>query len=373
MSNLTRLAMCALLGGCASAPSGSNAGCEPDDGAAGFPGVLLRLGCDERLEPGRAEWQVADGVVTLQFDVAAPQFDAALPGARGGALVAAWPPLDQPPWLGHQVDGIVVSGDRVSVAFRDPDPDVARVFADPRLAVPVTVVADHDVRDAIDRDERGIFTRHAASIEYARSMGLPVRLADFDRVYVVALTVTSEAAAVAGLAAALGADWVRRGPVGTRRRPSRSWDGISAACQPARRGLPPDSAATDAPGPAGAADGANPSVSYPEGDLAARQVAERLAAMALREDAGAVLAELAGARGRLTVRAAPAADLARAPGDVAVVVPVPAGPVHPCSLFAETARKLAAWGVGDLGSGAAVLMVGEVGAFAIGRSARDLP
>lgn len=366
MSNLTRLAVCALLGGCASAPPGSNAGCEPDDGAAGFPGVLLRPGCDERLESGRADWQVADGVVTLQFD-------AALPGARGGELVAAWPPLDQPPWLGHQVDGIVVSGDRVSVAFRDPHPDVARVFADPRLAVPVTVVTDHDVRDAIDRDERGIFTRHAASIEYARSVGLPVRLAAFDRAYLVALAVTSEVAEADKLAAALGADWVRRAPTGTRRPSSRSWNEISAACLPAGGGRPRDSAAADATAPAGAADGANPSVSYPEGDLAARQIAERLAAMALRGGAAAVLAELTGARGRLTVRAAPAADPGRDPGDVAVVVPVPAGPVHPCSLFAETARKLAGWGVGDPGSGAAVLMIGEAGAFAVGRAARDLP
>lgn len=366
MSTLTRLAVCALLGGCASAPSGSNAGCEPADGAAGFPGVLLRLGCDERLEPGRAEWQVEDGVVTLQLD-------SALPGARGGELVDAWPSLDQPPWLGHRVDGIVVSGDRVSVAFRDPHPDVARVFADPRLAVPVTVVADHDVRDAIDRDEGGIFTRHAASIEYARSVGLPVRLAAFDRVYVVVLAETSEVAEANALAAALSEDWVRRAPPGTRRLSSRTWDEISAACLQASGGPPPDSAAADPPGPAGASDGASPSVSYPEGDLAARQVAERLAAMALRDGAATVLAELTGARGRLTVRAAPAADMGRAPGDVAAVVPVPAGPVHPCSLFAETMRKLAAWGVGDPGGVAAVLMIGEAGAFAIGRAARDLP
>lgn len=366
MSNLTRLAMCALLGGCASGSSGASTGCAPDDGAAGFPGVLLRLGCDERLEPGRAEWQVADGTVTLQFN-------AALPGARGGELVAAWPPLDQPPWLGHQVDGIVVSGDRVSVAFRNPHPDVARVFADPRLAVPVTVVADHDVRDAIDRDEGGIFTRHAASIEYARSVGLPVRLAAFDRAYLVALALTTEAAEANTLAAALGADWVRQAATGTRRPSSRSWDEISAACLPPGRVLIPDPAAAAAPVPAGAAEGSNPSVSYPEGDLAARQVAERLAAMALRGDAAAVLAELTGARGRLTVRAAPAADPGRAPGDVAVVVPVPAGPVHPCSLFADTARRLAGWGVGDPGSGAAVLVIGEAGAFAVGRAARELP
>lgn len=364
MSNLTRLAMCALLGGCASAPSGSNAGCEPDDGAAGFPGALLRLGCDGRLEPGRAGWQVVDGVVTLQFD-------AALPGVRGGELVAAWPPLDQPPWIGHQVEGIVVSGDRVSVAFRDPLPDVARVFADPRLAVPFTVVADHDVRDAIDRDERGIFTRHPASIEYARSIGLPVRLAAFDRVYMVALAVTVEAAAANELAAALGEDWVRRAPTGTRRASSRTWPQILAACLPAGRGVPADAAA-DASAPADAADRASPSVSYPEGDLAARQVAERLAAMALLEDPAPVLAQLTGARGRLTVRAAPAADMGRAPGDVAAVVQVPAGPVHPCSVLAETVRKLAGWGVGNPGGGAAVLMIGEAGAFAIGRAARDL-
>lgn len=366
MSNWTRLAVCALLGGCASGPSGSHTGCGPDDGAAGFPGVLLRVGCDERLEPGRAEWQVADGAVTLQFDAASP-------GERGGELVAAWPPLDQPPWLGHQVDGIVVSGDRVSVAFRDPHPDVARVFADPRLAVPVTVVADHDVRDAIDRDERGIFTRHAASIEYARSLGLPVRLAAFDRAYLVALALKPEAADASPLAAELGADWVRWAPSGTRRPSSRSWDEISAACVPAARGLTPDSAAADAPGPTGAAQGAGPSVRYPEGDLAARQVAERLAAMALRGGEVPVLAELTGASGRLTVRAAPAANLGRGPGDVAVVVPVPAGPVHPCSLYAETARTLGGWGVGNPGSGATVLVIGEAGAFAVGRAARDLP
>ena len=369
MSNLTRLAVCALLGGCASAPSGSNAGCGPDDGAAGFPEVLLRLGCGERLEPARAEWQVADDVVTLEFD-------AALPGARGGELVVAWPPLDQPPWLGHQVERIVVSGDRVSVTFRDPHPDVARLFADPRLAVPVTVVADHDVRDAIDRDEREIFTRHAASIEYARSLGLPVRLAAFDRLYVVVLAAASEAVAANGLAGALGEDWVRRAPMGTRRRSARTWDQILAACPRAQPGVHPDSAGADAMGSAGTVGGPSPTVSYPEGNLAARQIAERLAAIALREDAGAVLAELAELAGpdeRLTVRAAPATDARRAPGDVAAVVPVRAGPVHPCSLVAETARLLGGWGVGDPGSGAAVLVIGEAGAFAIGHAARDLP
>ena len=369
MSNWTRLALCALVGACASAPADPNPGCGEGDGGTGYPEALLRLGCDGELRPGRAGWTVADGVVTLDFDSASR-------GLAGRDLVTRWPPLNEPPWVGHRVDDIVVAGSRVSVAFRDPAPGIARLFADPRLAGPTLIVGDHDVRDAIDRGDRGIVTRHGASIEYARSIGMPVRLVAFDRAYLVALPGTSRPRDSEALAAAVGADWVQWGPVGTRRLSALDWDRISAECSPVRPDAPrrPNPAAPDVAGPVRDTLGGIQSVSYPEGDLPARQLAERLASTALRGDAmAAVLAELTGARGRLTVRAANAASAGRAPGDVAAVVRVPAGPVHPCSLHAEAMQGLDGWGVGEAGNGPRVLIVGEIGAFAVGDASRDLP
>ncbi len=366
MSNWTRLALCGLVGACASIPADPNPGCEAGDGGIGYSEALLRPGCDGELRPGRASWAVADGVVTLDFDSASQ-------GLTGRDLVARWPPLNEPPWLGHRVEDIVVSRNRVRVAFRDPAPGIARLFADPRLAGPTAIVGDHDVRDAIDRGERGILTRHGASIEYARSIGIPVRLVAFDRAYLVALPGTSEPADSEALAAAVAADWARWGPTGTRRPSALVWDRISADCSSAVPGPVADPAALDTGGPDRAGSGGIRSVSYPEGDLPARQLAERLASTALRGGAmTAVLAELTGARGRLTVRAASAAGAGRAPGDVAAVVRVPAGSVHPCSLYAEAVQRLGGWGAGGTGDGPTVLVVGETGAFAIGDGARNL-
>lgn len=367
MNNWTRLALCALLGACASAPSGPNPGCEAGDGGTGYPEALLRLGCNGELRSGRASWAVADGVVTLDFDPASQ-------GLGGRDLVARWPPLNQPPWIGHRVEDIVVSGNRVSVAFRDPAPDIARLFADPRLAGPSAIVGDHDVRDAIDRGEQGIMTRHSASIEYARSVGVPVRLVAYDRAYLVALPRTSEQADAEALSAAVGGDWAGWGPVGSRRLSALDWNRISADCSPLGRSVSADPAPSNTRGAAREIGGDRQSVSYPEGDPPGRQLAERLASTALRGDAMAsVLAELTGARGRLTVRAASIASAGRAPGDVAAVVRVPAGSVHPCSLYAEAVERLAGWDAGSTGSGATVLIVGEIGAFVVGAASRDLP
>lgn len=367
MSHVTRLALCALAGACASAPADPIPGCEAGEGGTGYPEALLRVGCDGELRPGRASWAVADGVVTLDFDSGSQ-------GLVGRDLVARWPPLHEPPWMGHRVEDIVVSGNRVSVAFRDPAGDISRLFADPRLAGPGAIAGDHDVRDAIDRGGQGIVTRHGASIEYARSIGLPVRLVAFDRAYLVALAGTSRPRDSDALAAAVGADWVQWGPVGTRRLSALDWDRISADCSPARPGPAAYPAAPDAGEPVRDSAGGLRTVSYTEGDLPARQLAERLASTALRGGAlAAVLAELTGARGRLTVRAANAVSAGRAPGDVAAVVRVPAGPVHPCSLQAEAVRGLAGWGIGEPEDGPTVLIVGETGAFAVGDASRDLP
>ena len=367
MSYWTRLAMCALVAACASAPPDPSPGCEAGDGGIGYPEALLRLGCNGELQAGRATWVVADGVVTLDFESASP-------GVKGRDLVARWPPLNQPPWIGHRVEDIVVTGNRVSVAFRDPAPDIARIFADPRLAGPIATAGDHDVRDAIDRSEQGIVTRHGASIEYARSIGIPVRLMAYDRAYLVALPGISEPADSEALAAAVGADWVRWGPAGTRRLSALSWERISADCSLAGQGPPAAPGLPDTGRPGRDAGGDDQSVSYTEGDLPARQLAERLASTALRADSmAAVLADLTGARGRLTVRAANAGSAGRAPGDVAAVARVPAGPVHPCSLYAEALEGLAGWGGGGADGAVTVLVVGETGAFAIGAASRDLP
>ena len=306
------------------------------------------------LQPGRAaRWTVAEGTVTLDFDPGAP-------GPGGAELVDTWPSLDEPPWLGHRVERItVLPGDRVRVEFSGPASDPARLFADPRLAGRVRPPGDGDVRDAIDGAEADIVTRHDASIEYARSLGRPTRLVAFDRLYVVAFHGTAGAAGEGDLAAAIGEDWIGWGAAGARRLPSVSWQAVVARCAPGAVAIGGGSSSR----PPGSADPARPTVSYPDGDLPARQIAERLASAGLRTGPrAAVVSRLTGSRGRLAVRAAAGEAAGPARSDMAAVVRVHAGPVHPCSLYGEARLKLAGWHA----EGGALLLIGEVGAFAIG-------
>ena len=371
MSNWTRLALCAGLAACGSAPPPTPAPpgeepCASPVAPAGFPGTLLRVGCEGTLEPGRARWTVSQGAVTL--DIA--------PGSgslRGAELAAAWPSLDEPPWLGHRVEGIVVlPGDRIRVVFAGTAPDPARVFADPRLAGNWRPPDDGDGRDAIDRGDDALVPRHDESIEYARSLGRPVQLVAFDQLYMVAFGGAAELTRAGELATEVGVDWIGWGAPGARRLPSVNWLEIVDQCGTA----PPESAGgTASIGRAGAlpASGRR-TVSYPEGDLPGRQIAERLASAGLRTGPGAeVFAALAGSRERLVVRPAPPGQLRRTGSDVAAVVRVHAGPVHPCTLYGEALRNLDGWGVAGGGGGGTLLLIGEVGAFAIGGAAGDRP
>ena len=227
------------------APLGEELCANPVAGT-GFPGTLLRVGCEGALEPGRAHWSVLQGAVTLDI---APGSD----GLRGAELAAAWPSLDEPPWLGHRVERIVVlPGDRIRVVFAGPAPDPARVFADPRLAGKWRPPEDGDGRDAIDLGDAGVVTRHDASIEYARSLGRSVQLVAFDQLYMVAFVGTAELTRAGELAAEVGEDWIRWGAAGARRRPSLNWLEIVDQCG---TGLPESAGAAASTGRAGRPSG----------------------------------------------------------------------------------------------------------------------
>ena len=110
-----------------------------------------------------------------------------------------------------------------------------------------------------------------------------------------------------------------------------------------------------------------PTVSYREGDVAARQIAERLVSAGLREgELSAVVGELTGSGQRMVVRPVARGGAIWTETDVAAVIAVRAGPVHPCSLHAEALRVLGGWSGGHGRQGGAVLPVGEAAAFAIG-------
>ena len=365
----TRLAICAWLAACGggTVPPGAASApppCEDSGDGTGYVQALLHVGCDGALEPGRADWTVSGGAVTLDFPVGAP-------GPKGAELVTAWPPLSQPPWLGHRIRGItVLSGGSIRVEFGDPAGDPARLFADPRLAGTAALPRDGDVRDAIDANEAEILTRHDASIRYARSLGRTVRLLAFDRLYLVAFAHGAGAGGASALAAGVGNDWVGMGAAGARRLPSLTWDDVTSACESGVADGGGGAAAVAEPGRAGRtagyAAGHRRTVGYRSGDMAAREIAERLVSAGLREGAPAeAVAELTGSRERMVVRPVPPGSGGWSGTDVAVVVGVRAGPVHPCSLHAEVLRELGGWRGGPGRRDGAVLPIGEAAAFAI--------
>ncbi|MDE2677826.1 MAG: hypothetical protein OXI76_07955 [Gemmatimonadota bacterium] len=356
-----------LLGGCGSreyrvgGPGGDAAECGGAASGAAAAQALLRVGCEGELLPGRATWSVEGGVVRLDFGegAARPGVDAPV----GADLVRTWPPLGEPPWLGHAVGGIVVEGDGVRVEFAEDADEPARVFADLRLSGARVPVADGDARDAIDAGDVEMVTYHEASIEYARSLGRAVRLAAWDRLYLAVFPRGVGAERSASLAGPVARDWVGWGTSGARRAASRRWASIARRCEGGTGG-------TGGVGRSQSSRPAGPTISYPEGDRAARQVAERLASAGMRGGAeAAVLAELTGTTERPAVRAASGEHPARAPSDVGAVVVVHAGPGHPCSLHAEVLRATAAWDFGDAMPDERVFFVGEAASFLIGRVA----
>ena len=368
------LAGCALHAACGSSVPGSgapvpaaDAECAAGEVGAGYPAALLRIGCDGGVVAGRAEWSREGGVVTLEFAAAAA-------GPVGVELVSAWPPLGEPPWLGHRIENItVLSGGRVQVRFgaspgEAPD-EPERVFADPRLSG-VALVAEgggvHDVRDAIDAGSR-VLTRHDASVEYARSLGRPVRLVAFDRLYLVVFAGAVEAEEAREVGGAIGTDWVEWGAPGARRLTGVRWSALVARCGGGAGGDEP------APGRTGRDVGpASATVSYAGDDRAAGQIAERVVSMAMRGDrAGALVRALAATEGRLSVRPVvrprTGSGPRRAATDVAAVVAVHGGPGHPCSLHAEVLRELAGWEPRGGAPGTNVVLVGETALFETSR------
>lgn len=313
---------------------------------------LLRVGCEGELEPGRAEWTVAGDTVVLRFP---PESR----GPRGAELVAAWPPRDRPPWLGHRVNRVTVVADGgIRVEFGDPVRDPARLFADPRLAGVPVAVENGDVRDAIDLDAEEIVTRHDASIEYARSLGRSVQLVGFDRIYVVAFAGSAGDDAAGTLKHEAAVGWIGRGAALARRLPPFRWASVVEMCASGDAVAAGESAEPAAPSP--------PTVSYPEEDHAARQIAERVVSLGLPGGPFAeTVAALAGSRERMVVRPAASGGGRWSESDVAVVVAVSGGPVHPCSLHAEVVDRLRGWRAGARTGSPTVLLVGEAAAFAV--------
>ena len=372
------MALCVLLAGCGSrgyrvgAPAGDDAmECDGAETGPAAAQALLRVGCDGELLPGRAVWSVDSGVVTLEFGAEA----AVRGGPVGAELVRTWAPLHDPPWLGHRVQGISVEGDRVRVEFAADSDEPERLFADLRLSGARATAVAGDARDAIDAGDAEVVTFHDASIEYARSLGRGVRRMAWDRLYLAVFAGDASAAQARWLAAQVARDWVAWGAPGARRTPSLRWAAVAERCggdgggtaggvSPGPGGpLPPGRGLDTQPGPP-------PTVSYPEGDPAARQLAERMVSAAMRggEEAEAVV-QLTGGAQRPAVRAASGDGALRAPTDVAAVLVVPAGPGHPCSTHAEVLRATAAWGAADGPSRARVLLIGAAASFLVDKEA----
>lgn len=359
--------LCVLPAGCglpgyrAGAQGGDDAvdcnGAAPDAAAAH---ALLRLGCDGELLPGRATWSVEGGVVTLDFGTGAGRPGQA-DGPVGAELVRTWPPLDAAPWLGHRVVDIAVEGERVHVEFAGGSDEPERLFADLRLSGVRRPAIPGDARDAIDGGGAEVVTHHDASIEYARALGWAVRRIAWDRLYLAVFAGDTDAGRSRLLAGRVAADWVGWGAPGARRAPALRWASIRERCGGNRPGA-------GAAGDVRSSPPARPTVSYPAGDQAARQAAERLVSAGMRggDEAGA-MAALTGSAERLAVRAESAEPPVRAASDVAAVVVVHAGPGHPCTLHAEVLRAASAWSNADGVPNAHILLLGEAATFLVGR------
>ncbi len=347
-------------------PVGAATPCVRPDHGRGAEHALLRVGCGDLLEPGRATFTVTGDTVVLEFPPGSR-------GPRGLELVTSWPPLDRPPWHGHRVNRVaVIGGGGVRVEFGDPVRDPARLFADPRLGGVPLPVADGDVRDAIDADTGEVVTRHDASVEYARSLGRSVQFAGYDRLYLVAFAGRAGDEAAQALRNAAAVAWIDRGAALARQLPLLAWESVVEMC-----GSDPAPAAHDedaGSAGAGATAASPPTVSYPEEDPAARQIAERMVSLGLPGGPHAkTVADLTGAAERMVVRPVARGGDRRRDTDVAAVVAVAAGPVHPCSLHAEVGDRLGGWEGGPERGPPTVLPIGESASFAIGPSSARRP
>ncbi len=322
--------------------------------------------------PGRASWSRSGDAVTLEFASTAD-------GPVGVELVSAWPPPGEPPWLGHRIENVtVLSGGRVQVRFGVPRGEVLdepeRIFADPRLSGAALATAEGDARDAIDAGLPRLMTRHDASIEYARSLDRTVRLVSFDRLYAVVFAGDAGMEEAVDLGGAIGEDWSVWGASGARRLASMDWSGIVTRCGAGEGGDERGQARDEPRAGTGAGRTASedtaPTVSYPEGDRAARQIAEQVVSLSMRTDAhGALVRALTGSHSGLAVRGVSVPSPGRAPTDVAATVALQAGPGHPCSHYAEALRRLAEWEPRRDARRTNVVLAGEAALFEIGEPA----
>ena len=362
-------------GGPAAGPTSPGpGGGEPcTEAGTGYAHALLRVGCDGELVPGRANWSSEANAITLTFGAAGEGAGpvGAVEGPVGAELVSAWPPLGDPPWLGHRVESItVLSSGRVRVHFGEPHDEPARIFADRRLSGVPVALAEGDARDAIDTAQGPVLTRHDDSIEYARSLGRNVERVQFEQLYLVAFAGRAGAADARELGRSVGADWVGWGAAGARRLTSSDWGAMGARCGPVSR-------ATEA-ALLGRAAPVDPTISHAAGDGPGRQIAERLVSLAMRTDGdGAIVRSLAGTgagtEARLAVRAAETGHTARTASDVGTVMRVTTGPGHPCSLYAEALRMVADWAPGHGGDNTNVILIGETAVFEIPAAGSPLP
>ena len=371
MTHWMRLACCVLTAACGSAPAEGVAtapvggeACADIPAVVGYPHVLLRIGCDGTVLPGRAAWSRDGDEVILDFPDPGE-------GPVGAELVEAWPPLTEPPWLGHRVEAItVLSGGRVAVRFGGPPggrgTEPERLFADHRLSGVPFAPREGDARDAIDAGQR-VLTRHDASVGYARSLGREVRMVAFDQLYLVVFAGDAGDEEAAELGRAIAADWAPWGAEGARRAAAVTWTGLSGRCGAFSR-----TAAARSTGARPAPE--NPTVTYREGDLPGLQLAERIVSSAIRADRpGSTVRGLTGSVSRLSVRAVEGPRTDRAESDVAAVFRVQAGPGHPCSLHAEVLRRLEEWGPLRTAPRANVMLIGEVAVFDISQAAPPVP
>ena len=307
---------------------------------------LLRVDCTGTLVEGRARARVEGSAVVLE--PAGAGFDAV-------ATVASWPPREAPPWLGHDVVEIRPLGrDRVRVEFgtgRDPP---LLLFADRRLAPPGSGAAEWlegDGRDRVDSGGPPFWTHDERTVEYAMSRDRRVERGDFDRrYYLVFRDPPSEDIGLA-VAARLVTEWARRGVEGTRRAPDPTPLWAAEAC------VAPTGSVTGVR----AASGSDrfSTVAYAAEDPAARELAESV-----------VSASLPGRTPRipldgLRVRADSDGLSTLAETDVAAVVPVPVGAVHPCTVRGEISLTEDRLAPGRPRGGVRSFAVGESAVFRI--------
>lgn len=357
MVSWKKLALCVGMAACSSAPVADGglpvAPGRPcaNDGRTGYTGTILQLDCDGTVTDGRASWSVSGTTVILDFSTGQP-------GPTGVDLVNAWPPLEGPPWLGHSVRGVnILSPDRLRVEFGEGVREPERIFADPRLAGDANLtIGDGDVRDAIDRGEVNILTRHAPSIEYARSLGIPMELVEFDQLYIVAFAETvTQMEAVAD-------EWVQRAPPGHRRLAPQSWAELRAWC-----GLVTTADTDGTPQPHRENER---TVAHSPDDAPGRWLAERLASATMRNKrAVATPTGRSDLSTRLRVRPAQRGSLT----DVAVVFRVHSGQAHPCSIYGEAMQQMEMWVAEGQRWEEEPALIGEVGLFRVNPPIRGGP